>query len=724
MRWTLFVAFASGLLLSYGLFGLQANEPLRVRAAPYCPVEYCAGWKPVRVVQSCYWDGTSCQANYVTINVYCPKDTTCAKDVDIGECVYWNGACRRQERIDTISCCEKPPPTPTPRPRKPRLSLNFDCRLWGNDRWCRSDGRIVAVGTDPRKKSIEVTGTTGGPSPQSFSCTGTDTCTATASVAEGTGTAEATATNNRGSVTKTVDWKYDPTAPTLNYSFSPANPDGQNGWYVTNPQANVQGSDATSGVAIEAISIDNGPWTSPPVTIGTDGTHRVDFSVTDVAGNRTIVSVTIQVDTTPPTLSPSISPSTPDGRNGWYVTQPEITVNASDATSGVAAEEVSLDGGSTWASAPFTVPDGVHDVRVRARDVAGNTASQSLGTLRVDTVAPSLTVNDPGTLSCVSHITGRVEDATSGVAGVFWSRDGGATWESITTNTSGDFAVAWDVRSLPEGAYVVHFRAQDVAGNTVEVSREVWVRHPNIGIGIRPKTGYFWDTFRIGIGPDCMKIIRLRVLVENPDGPNAILGDWDTRSWDQYGVEVRWNGMFPDGAARSGTYWLRVDVYDTGGRVLRDYAQITVPVFGPVNTPTPLPTFTATPTPQPTATPTTGTKSVLVIPTSVPEEKQPEPTSPPPPPPSPSPLPAVTPDSEEISVASATTPLVLIGTLAFALGILGLRDPRVPEVARLRRLIAHTREYRAHLEALDLEGESAPGVSDQPSPKEGPNHKT
>jgi len=408
----------------------------------------------------------------------------------------------------------RPTKTPTPTPLPPTLTLEFLCDVWGNAGWCRSGGRIKATGTDPNNQSILVSGDTGGPSPQRLVCSGTDTCTATASVVEGTGTAQARATGPGGTVSQSLDWKYDPTAPTL-------------------------------------------------------------------------------------------------------------------------------------------------------------------------------VVNAPGVLSCLSSLTGRVEDATSGIAQVAWSRDGGATWETVAS-TAGDFSVTWDVRSLPEGTHFVHFRAWDVAGNTTEVTREVLVRHPNIGIGIQPQKGFFWDTFRIGVEPGCMKITRMRVVVENPDGPDAVLGEWDTRSWDRYGVAVKWDGLFPVGAAPPGTYWLRVDVWDQSGRVLRDFAEVVMPVFGPQNTPTPTPSSTPTFTATPTGTPTRP------FPSSTPEPKAtatPVMVAPSRPSPTPQPTPTPTPT---LPGASAPPPeagvsLLPAALIALAMVVWSLRDPRVVEVARLRRLTAEAR---------------------------------
>ena len=72
--------------------------------------------------------------------------------------------------------------------------------------------------------------------------------------------------------------------------------------------------------------------------------------------------------------------------DGNYVGAATVTVNATDADSGVARVEYALDGGpfGTY-SAPVTVNSpGAHTVQYRATDVAGNTSAD-----RVDRSSPS-----------------------------------------------------------------------------------------------------------------------------------------------------------------------------------------------------------------------------------------------------------------------------------------------------------------------------------------------
>ena len=114
----------------------------------------------------------------------------------------------------------------------------------------------------------------------------------------------------------------------------------------------------------------------------------------DNAGNITQSTHTWNVgyDSSYPTTAISATPNVPDGTNSWYLTDPTITLTASDPNTGtnsgiqstvykwgVAADLSNanfLDSGTTAYTAPFTmsstVGDGDHYLYFRSTDNAGN----------------------------------------------------------------------------------------------------------------------------------------------------------------------------------------------------------------------------------------------------------------------------------------------------------------------------------------------------------------
>ena len=126
-----------------------------------------------------------------------------------------------------------------------------------------------------------------------------------------------------------------------------------------------------------------------PVSIATDGSSALTLKAVDGAGNEKTIAASFKVDRTIPLVSLTcVAATTPTG----YVCH----AGASDATSGLAALQYSVDGGA-WKAVPasraFAVSHGT--VRVRAVDVAGNAAQTKPVTLaerKAPVVKPPVTV--------------------------------------------------------------------------------------------------------------------------------------------------------------------------------------------------------------------------------------------------------------------------------------------------------------------------------------------
>jgi hypothetical protein len=146
-------------------------------------------------------------------------------------------------------------------------------------------------------------------------------------------------------------------------------------------------SDATSGIASLAISLNNGTavdvtgTTSYTATSLTDGNYQVELTATDNAGNAATATAYFRVDTTPPTVAFS-SPT-----NGATVSSSSVAVQwlVTDAGSGLTSVQVSLDGGTAQTVTPGGtqtfggLADGAHTVTITARDAAGNVRTASVG---------------------------------------------------------------------------------------------------------------------------------------------------------------------------------------------------------------------------------------------------------------------------------------------------------------------------------------------------------
>ena len=266
---------------------------------------------------------------------------------------------------------------------------------------------------------------------------------------------------NVNSTSSTI--KLDQTPPAGTVSF--AGTLGQNGWYVSKPNATVSGSDATSGVASSQVSVDGGAWAA--IASVPDGVHAVSGQLTDNAGkSANTPNASVKVDTVAPTISASYS--APDGTNSWYVTPVDLSVSGTDATSGMAAAEIQIDGGAWLSNSTTLKTDGTHTVIFRTRDNAGNTNTQTV-TFKVDLAGPTVAIVPTGTNGLAGWFTSNVSvavsasDAVSGMASSEYRVDGGA-WSPMGPSFS-----------LTDGVHTVDIRSYDNANNASTATRTISV---------------------------------------------------------------------------------------------------------------------------------------------------------------------------------------------------------------------------------------------------------
>lgn len=163
-----------------------------------------------------------------------------------------------------------------------------------------------------------------------------------------------------GVVVDPCDSVPNPAAPVFNPDPATDN-DGNNGWFVTTPT--VSATSSTVGATI-SYSTDSGATFTATAPTLSDGTTTVIAQATDDScSNRTSqTSATFYVDTTAPTLNPSVSPD-PVVLNGSAT----ATANASDPTPGSGLLSSSCDAVDTSAVGS------AQSVDCYAEDNAGNT---------------------------------------------------------------------------------------------------------------------------------------------------------------------------------------------------------------------------------------------------------------------------------------------------------------------------------------------------------------
>jgi hypothetical protein len=285
---------------------------------------------------------------------------------------------------------------------------------------------------------------------------------ANASLADGTYTVNSRTFDNAGN-TATISTviKVDTIAPSITPVIPPA--DGSNGWIKTGPAVvSADGADLGSGLASAQVSVDYGAW-QPNATL-LDGIHTVQFKSVDLAGNSTILTRTVKVDVTVPSVL--VSTQGLSGKDGWFVSQATTTITPTDSASGIDHVEYSYNRGNWQTGTSVASLDGVNTLDVNVYDLAGNVSTGSF-IVKVDTTAPSVTAIFPEPDGCNGWVVsgpalvsaGGV-DGGSGLASALVSLEN-ASWQSSL--------------SLPDGMHSILFKATDNAGNSSITSRIIKV---------------------------------------------------------------------------------------------------------------------------------------------------------------------------------------------------------------------------------------------------------
>lgn len=261
---------------------------------------------------------------------------------------------------------------------------------------------------------------------------------------------------------------------------------GNDGWCRGGTSLELSANEPLSGKVIESIEGNPGgllcdPADSASVACsyagGGEGNFTIEFWALSSYGDTSEkASAEWKADGSPPSIDLRLSGGSA-GNGGWYRGGTvDVSVSGTDGISGVAAAELSVNGGG-WAGGAQVGGDGVYNVQARVVDRAGNESTDSIQ-IRIDGTPPTLIPELSGTqgrdgwyVSPVS-VFASASDSLSGVSKIEVS-DGVGEWQSGPLMISAD------------GTYTPRYRAQDVAGN------EKTADGPTIKIDTQPPESAF-----------------------------------------------------------------------------------------------------------------------------------------------------------------------------------------------------------------------------------------
>lgn len=231
---------------------------------------------------------------------------------------------------------------------------------------------------------------------------------------------------------------------------------------------------------LDAHYNEDGGWSYDGLTDPSEGSYTIKSHATDLAGNvENTYTLTIILDKTIPEVQIALNPSTPDGANGWYLTQPTITLTGTDANFGRVEYQWDTQSGPwiTYA-APFKPSsEGAHVLYYRALDLADNYSAVGIKNIKWDQTALTdgplnITVSPNPTSGTTSKVTW---DAAKDAVGISQYE---IQWKlgSLThTHTVDSDIRSYELTDLTEGIWSVLVRAYDAAGHTKEASTTLTV---------------------------------------------------------------------------------------------------------------------------------------------------------------------------------------------------------------------------------------------------------
>jgi hypothetical protein len=276
--------------------------------------------------------------------------------------------------------------------------------------------------------------------------------------------------------------------PVSTLMTDPPEPDGQNGWFTTAPVVRIVPDE--EGVVLCRIgdgpSMELNASNNYTLDLPMEGAFDLRYRARDIALNdEAEKSATIKVDLSDPIAELTVSPSAPDGSEGYYCSEPLVTISsyAPDPGSEVRFHYRIGGGKVNDYTGPFFVGDGDDLLEAFAVDGSGRTSEPVFAELKIDTVPPNLTAivspRDPDGLNGWYATKPMLRLETGDVSDVVQYRIGSGTFQTY----SGPFAV-------PEGRNTIWFRATDIAGNVGEtgsMSINVDATSPTIRIEAIPK---------------------------------------------------------------------------------------------------------------------------------------------------------------------------------------------------------------------------------------------
>jgi len=169
--------------------------------------------------------------------------------------------------------------------------------------------------------------------------------------------------------------------------------------YFTDPNGTINWTDDVSGITLDVGGEE--PVNFVSYNFQDEGVYKLDIELPlfdDIQPGNNLKSLGIGIDGTLPTSTHTLTPASPDGLNGWYVSNVKVKLEAEDPesngiSSGLDEIKYMIDGGSvqTYTGEITVSSDGSHTVEYWAIDNVGNEETpHNTVTFKIDKAVPEI----------------------------------------------------------------------------------------------------------------------------------------------------------------------------------------------------------------------------------------------------------------------------------------------------------------------------------------------
>ena len=325
---------------------------------------------------------------------------------------------------------------------------------------------------------------------------------------------------NTGYDTSNTSFIIDNGEPNTSVMLSPPN----NEWYSCNVTVTLIPYDAVTGIYVTKYKINDLGWVnySIPFLINMEGYNIVRYYSIDNAGNKEREkSIEIKIDKSKPYTNAILSPSLPNGNNGWYVSNVTLFLQAYDETTGI--YKIFYNVNDSWHEYVHELKissEGSNIVRYYSIDNAGNEEEIKSIEIKIDKSKPytnailSPKANENGWHMANVTVSMDAKDNISGINKTFYRINGGE-WKEYKK----------EIKLTIEGDYSIEYYSIDNAGNKErEKSIEIKIDKSKPLISIeKPEKGlYLFNRKIISLANNIVVIGKIDIEVSVKDDKSGI----------------------------------------------------------------------------------------------------------------------------------------------------------------------------------------------------------